>query len=118
MSTQLGKALKRLRLDHDHRLLDMAERLNVSVAFLSAIETGRKSPPDDFAPRVTRAYSLDTKASNHLALAADLTKRSFKVTPANAAAQETMALLARSINSLPFEKHQAIQAILKKGEVE
>lgn len=115
MSTQLGKALKALRLEHNHRLLDMADKLNVSVAFLSAIETGRKSPPEDFAKRVASAYSLSGKAYSHLSLAANLTRKSFKVTPSTSDAQETMALLARSINSLGADQHRAIQDILRRG---
>ena len=41
MINDLGKMLRKIRIEEDERLLDMAENIGVSVAFLSAIETGR-----------------------------------------------------------------------------
>ena len=40
--TDFGKAVRKARLDADETLATMAESLNVSPAFLSAMETGRK----------------------------------------------------------------------------
>ena len=42
MSTTLGAFLRKLRLQHGEKLKDMAENLNVSSAFLSAVENGKK----------------------------------------------------------------------------
>src|SRR5471030_1961778 len=46
MTTQFGKELKKLRIDLGITLMEMAQKINVSSAFLSAIETGRKRIPD------------------------------------------------------------------------
>lgn len=48
MITQLGKELKKLRIDLDITLVKLSELVNLSPAFLSAIETGRKKVPDGF----------------------------------------------------------------------
>ena len=40
--TKLGIALRKIRLDRQELLKDMADRLKVSSAFLSAVETGKK----------------------------------------------------------------------------
>lgn len=57
MITELGKELRKLRIDLGETLMDMSNRLNVSSAFLSAIETGRKRIPDDFLERLSEKYS-------------------------------------------------------------
>jgi hypothetical protein len=61
--TPLGEVLLAIRRTQDgegvenaHRLYDMAKRLGVGSAELSAIEFGRTAPPDGFAERVARAY--------------------------------------------------------------
>ena len=48
MTIQLGKELKKLRIDLGVTLMGMSELVELSPAFLSAIETGRKRVPDDF----------------------------------------------------------------------
>ena len=42
MLTSLGKFLRKLRIDNNELLKDMAQKLNVSVSFLSAVENGKK----------------------------------------------------------------------------
>ena len=43
MLTEFGKALRRIRLDNDELLKDMADKLKVSSAYLSAVENGKKN---------------------------------------------------------------------------
>lgn len=45
MSTPFGDRLRALRRQHGTRLKDLAEALGVSQAYLSALETGRRSRP-------------------------------------------------------------------------
>jgi len=56
MANDLGKELRKIRIDEGERMLEMAERLNISVPYLSAIETGRKQPPLDFTTKLLKAY--------------------------------------------------------------
>jgi transcriptional regulator with XRE-family HTH domain len=58
MSTVFGKALRKLRIDHELRLKDMAAAIGVSSAFLSAVETGRKKIPAGFVEKISGAYGL------------------------------------------------------------
>ena len=53
--TKLGIALRKIRLDRQELLKDMADRLKVSSAFLSAVETGKKRPPANFIDRICSA---------------------------------------------------------------
>lgn len=58
MLTEFGKALRKLRIDRDEYIKDMAEKLNISVAYLSAIETGKRKIPENLVGRIGRAYFL------------------------------------------------------------
>lgn len=44
--TQLGKFLRKIRIDCNQILMDMATELNISVAQLSAIELGKRAVSD------------------------------------------------------------------------
>ena len=46
MLTKFGKKLRALRLENDQRLKDMADKLEVTAAYLSAVENGKRSVPD------------------------------------------------------------------------
>jgi transcriptional regulator with XRE-family HTH domain len=59
MLTELGKFLRKLRIDHGELLKDMADTLKVSAAFLSSVETGKKNPPSGWYDAIVRAYQLD-----------------------------------------------------------
>ena len=45
MLTSIGKFFRKLRIDEGEILKDMAEKLGVSVSFLSAVENGKKRMP-------------------------------------------------------------------------
>ncbi len=47
MLTEFGKAIRKIRLDKGEILKDMAKRLGISSAFLSAVENGRKNVPEN-----------------------------------------------------------------------
>lgn len=61
MLTEFGKELRKLRLDRDEYLKDMADKLKISVAYLSAVETGKRKIPDDFISKIVMAYNLTDK---------------------------------------------------------
>ena len=50
--TEYGKIVRKARIDADLTMLDMAEDLGVSSAYLSALEVGRKRIPGDFLGKV------------------------------------------------------------------
>ena len=45
MLTMLGKFLRKLRIDRNELLKDMAGKLDVTVSFLSSVENGKKKMP-------------------------------------------------------------------------
>jgi transcriptional regulator with XRE-family HTH domain len=115
MLTPLGKALRVLRMERGLLLKDMADGLEVSSSFLSAVETGRKSVPDDFVEKVAAWARLTPAEEGELMRAYAQTVQEFKIrTPQNMSAEdrEAAALLARTFGSLPSEDIAAIRELI------
>lgn len=58
MVTKVGKFLRQLRLNNDEILKNMAEKLGVTSAFLSAIENGKKKIPKTMRENLIDKYHL------------------------------------------------------------
>lgn len=66
MANSFGKFCKRLRIDREELLFDMAKTLGVSTAFLSKVENGKKKPPQEWRDVLIKAYNLDEKQTQEL----------------------------------------------------
>ncbi len=62
MLTPLGRVIRKLRLDYNKRLKDMADDFSVPSSYLSAIENGRKQASDAFVSKV-HGYFKDSGMS-------------------------------------------------------
>lgn len=58
MVTAFGKFCRKLRIDKGELLIDMAQKLGVSTAFLSKVENGRRKPPEEWEEEIIRIYGL------------------------------------------------------------
>ncbi len=56
--TEIAKFLRKLRIDNEQSLGDMAEKLGLSAAYLSAIENDKRKIPEDMKDNLFKAYSL------------------------------------------------------------
>lgn len=115
-TTEIGKELRKLRIDKDERLLDMAKRLDKSAAFVSAVETGKKSPPSGFEELVVSVYRLVDDAAEKLRVAADRSRKAFTLEANTALQRDTAGLMARRMNRLSDEELKEILAILGRTE--
>lgn len=59
MVNNFGKFCRKLRIDNDELLYDMAKKLGVSSAFLSKVENGKKKPPKDWEDLLIQKYDLN-----------------------------------------------------------
>lgn len=59
MLTSLGRFLRKLRIDEGEILKDMADKLGVTVSFLSAVENGKKHMPSTWNSRICDIYRFD-----------------------------------------------------------
>lgn len=113
MTTALGKELRKLRIDRNEKLHDMAKKIEVSASFISAIEVGKKSPPRYFEDKIITAYDLNAEHAGRLHKAADLSRDSFLLAPKTPLARDTAGLLARRLESLSDQDLINIQNILE-----
>lgn len=58
MLTDFGKTCRKLRIDNDELLLDMAIYLGVSAAFLSKVENGKAKPPIEWKDKIVSRYHI------------------------------------------------------------
>ena len=71
--TEFGKTLRKARIDHDISLKDLADLLNLSPAFLSGVETGRKAVNPSLINKITSVMNLSKTESDELNIAASKT---------------------------------------------
>lgn len=103
MLTQFGIALRKIRLDRGLRLLDLAERLGQSSAFVSAVETGRKPIPTGYVADVVAALELGAADVDELQRAADRTRAEVRVDRLSGQQRELVAAFARKVDELPAD---------------
>lgn len=119
-TTEIGKELRKLRIDEEERLIDMATRLKKSSSFVSAVETGGKTPPVGFEDLVISAYRLPSDAALVLRKATDLSRKAFTIQPESDLGKETIGLLARRMKSemgtLASDELEHILSILHKED--
>ena len=66
MLTSVGRFLRKIRIDKGEILRDMAIKLDVSSAFLSAVENGKKKVPEAWLPELEAMYSLTAEQMGEL----------------------------------------------------
>lgn len=69
MKGRLTKFLRKLRIENEEYLKDMAEKTGVSIAFLSAVENGTKKISDSLIEKIIESYSLTKEQEDELRLA-------------------------------------------------
>ncbi|EJF77138.1 hypothetical protein MCQ_01642 [Candidatus Bartonella washoeensis Sb944nv] len=113
MLTLFGKTLRKLRIDHSERLLDMAEKLNISVPFLSSVEIGKKSVPVGMEEKLIELYALDEETAFLLRREADASRTSFTIKPSNPLSREIVGMFVRLLDAFSQEDLEAFKQFLE-----
>ncbi|MGJ7497187.1 helix-turn-helix domain-containing protein [Variovorax sp. RT4R15] len=92
--TEFGKAVRKARIDADETLASMANHLNTTPSFLSAMEMGRKKIPADWIGRIEQ-YFLQRGVSLRLGELADVANCSVSIEGLSPAQQMLVAGFAR-----------------------
>lgn len=58
MVTSYGRELRKIRIDRQELLKNMADRLQVSSAYLSAVENGNRKIPEGWTDKIIAFYDL------------------------------------------------------------
>ena len=114
MLTPYGKGIRKHRIDRGMTLREMATELGVTPAFLSAVETGRRSVPDGMLTKISKLLNLDMAERAELEALADASRSQIKVSFKESGDQEVAAMFARRFGSLNDDDKAAIKAILEK----
>lgn len=120
MLTLFGKTIRKLRIDQGEILKDMADDLEVSSAFLSAVENGKKKIPQDWVDKISERYYLDNDKKEELKRAYEITNdelaKSIKIDfeDTNELKKRTALLFARSFEDINDDTVEKIYEMLQK----
>lgn len=116
MLTSIGKFLRKLRIDRGEILKTMADKLEVSSAFLSAVENGKKKMPESWYEKLSAAYSFSEEQKEALWAAAMDSNETVEINLQNAMqGNRKLAIsFARHFNSLDDETCKKIMEMLNK----
>lgn len=113
--TNIGKFLRKLRIDNGELLKDMAEKLNISVSMLSGIETGTRTfNKEKYFDTIIKKYSLNEDSIQEFDNAIEQSAKSVNIELNNTtSAQKDLAFsLARVIETLSTEDIDAIMSVI------
>lgn len=118
MITELGKFLRKLRIDNDELLADMANKLGISSAFLSRVENGDKRPSNEWEEIITNKYELDRlqkeELSIHLFEAMNMKK--IDISHYDKIKKDLILTFARKIDTFDENKLRVIKKLIDENE--
>lgn len=117
MLTPIGKFLRKLRIDSNELLNDMADKLCVSSAFLSAVENGKKRMPPTWKDLIIDAYNLNSDQADDFcsAIAECENKIEIHLNDFSDEQKKLAITLARKFSDLDSKQMALFNKILKKG---
>ena len=120
MITAIGKYLRKLRIQHNEILKDMADHLGVKSAFLSAVENGKKKMPKAWPEKLADIYGLTQEDIEELMLADMESQETIKLNLENVAnGKRKLAIsFARQFDSLDTDTAEQIFNILNRNREE
>lgn len=110
MVNNFGKFCRKLRIDKNELLYDMAQKLGVSSAFLSKVENGKKKPPREWREIIISVYSLNADQIRQLDqyMYEAQNYDSIDISHMNDSDRMTMLLFARRFKNLDKNKLKSI----------
>lgn len=120
MVTTFGKFCRILRIEHNHLLKDMADALDVSSAFLSAVENGKKEIPSTWLEKISDLYSLTESTAKQLATAIDTSRKEYRVNLENIATEDRALALSfarklEAISQMDEKTKEELRSLLERA---
>ncbi|MDR2567680.1 MAG: helix-turn-helix domain-containing protein [Mycoplasmataceae bacterium] len=117
------KLIRKIRIDNDEVLYDMAKKLNMSTAYLSSIENKRRPIPSDFLKQISEVYKLSDEQQKELqeAIAEKIETVSIDISSASLNKKNLAMSFNREFDTMDEEIAKQISELLnndknKKGE--
>lgn len=116
MVTSFGKFLRNLRMDIGELLLNMADKLGVSPAFLSGVENGKRKIPEGWLSKIAALYGLSEEQNEKMKAAYYDSNNEIEIGLHDLQRnQRDLAIaFARKLNSIPDSDISRILNILNK----
>ena len=113
--TKFGIFIRKFRLDKGILLRDMAKDLDISPAYLSAMETGHKDISDSLADKISSVYNLSIEQSEELKKSIMLSKQKICITTGQIAwKNEIVSMLKEKLDTLSEEQRFKIIEVLEE----
>lgn len=120
MLTEIGKFLRKARIDHGWLLKDMAEGVGISAAHLSTIETGKRQITQDLVHRLGAFLGLEpgTPDFSRLETAALLSRGQVEIETRGMSSkhQETALAFSRQFNEMKSSDLDRILQVLNSAQ--
>lgn len=113
--TPFGKVVRQLRIEAEVRMVTMAEDMDVSVSYLSAVETGRRKLTDEFVEKVANYFRSKNLDVSQIYTAAEQTKEEVIIDIRNSddTGREVVAAFARRFPTFSDEEKENFLKLLK-----
>ena len=118
MVTEFGKILKIIRINSGDTAKNMADKLGISVPYLSAIENGRRDIPTVLPDKLIKAYNLSEKEQQKIRDAVVTSKDKVKIDLTDLAEKKRRVILALAKDEIDNDTLEEICKLVnqKKGE--
>jgi len=116
MLTEFGQFLRKLRIDCNELLKDMAGKLGVTSSYLSAVETGKRSIPEGWVKKICQYYDLPMFDQEALEIAAanSVTTVTMSLNNKVPKRRETALLFARKFDTVDESIIEEIRKLLNR----
>lgn len=113
--TDFGIFVRKMRLDNNEFLKDMAKCLDITPTYLSAIERGHRNVPRDWAFRIKEIYNLNDCEEQELAKAISNSRYYDKVDISHLSFEDKqlICLLSEKIDKIHKNEKEQLIYLLK-----
>ena len=114
MVNEFGKFIRKLRIDLNLNMKDMADVLGVKTSFLSSIELSKKAIPDSIIDKIIEYYALSESQKEELLDAVAKTRGKVEIQLNQFEIEDQYGVLAfaRKYYGLSSEQKKSIEEIL------
>lgn len=118
MLTDLGKELRKIRINNDEILKDMATKLEITPAYLSAIENGKRNPTKKFMDALFSIYEISIEEQKNLTQKFQSTIESVSINLSNQTQEhkDLGLVFARKFDGLTQDQINKLIKILNKED--
>ncbi|MDU4728007.1 MULTISPECIES: helix-turn-helix domain-containing protein [Clostridium] len=116
MLSSFGKFTRKLRIERSQLLKEMAELLNVTTSYLSAVEMGKRNVPESWREIIIANYKLDNNEVQAMDEAIYNSQRTLKLNLNSYDEDDKNLILsfARKFDELEVEEKDNLRRLLSK----